>query len=84
MLSAGKENFLAAALTSRDGKTAAIAWAEISTGRFEVAEAPAAEAAGQLARIGPAECLFAEDSDDPLAAVAVDEAGAMITRVPVA
>ena len=82
MLSAGKENFVAAALTSRDGTTAALAWAELSTGRFEVAEAPVVEIANELARVAPAECLFAEESEDPLIGVAVDEAGAMITRVP--
>ena len=40
---------------------AGLAWAELSTGRFFAATVPTARLADELARIGPAECLVAED-----------------------
>jgi DNA mismatch repair protein MutS len=43
---------------------AGLAWAELSTGRFFAATVPVARLSDELARIGPAECLVAEDSDE--------------------
>ena len=84
MLAAGKENFLAAVFLKDEGKTAGLAWVELSTGRFEVTQTPLAQAPDELARIGPAECLFGEsiDPDHAVAAFVRDEIGCMITRVP--
>ncbi|MFH0963252.1 MAG: DNA mismatch repair protein MutS [Planctomycetota bacterium] len=86
MLSAGKENFLAAVRPRVRGArgAAGIAWVELSTGSFEVAEVSVDEARDELARIAPAECLFAESvgDDDELLRFATDELGGMVTRVP--
>ena len=84
MLASDKENFLAAAVTRPDGKTAALAWVELSTGAFEVAQVTLAEARTELARLAPAECLFREvdRDDDLLAGFVASELDAMITRAP--
>lgn len=44
---------------------AGLAWAELSTGRFFVAVVPLARVSDQLARISPAECLLAEETEVP-------------------
>ena len=56
---------------------AGLAWAELSTGRFLAASVPLAKLADELARIGPAECLVAEEEEElPI------PAGTMVTRRP--
>ncbi len=42
------------------GKSAGLAWVELSTGEFRLAELPAASLADELARLDPAECLVPE------------------------
>ena len=60
-------NFLAAvAMSPAKSESAAqvgIAWAELSTGRFYAAVFPLEQLGDQLTRIGPSECLVAEDAD---------------------
>ena len=46
---------------------AGLAWAELSTGRFYAAAVPPAHLADELARIGPSECLLAEEVELPAA-----------------
>jgi DNA mismatch repair protein MutS len=43
-----------------------VAWAELSTGRFQAAVFPASQLADQLARIDPSECLISEDTQTGL------------------
>lgn len=52
-------NYLAAVCP---GKPLGLAWVELSTGRFLATTAPPSALADELARIGPAECLVAEDA----------------------
>src|SRR5947208_4804560 len=62
LLDPRESNYLAAvALDDRAG----IAWAELSTGRFFAASVPLARLSDELARIGPAECLIAEEEQLP-------------------
>jgi DNA mismatch repair protein MutS len=63
LLDPRESNYLAAIAP---GDPVGLAWVEISTGRFAAAHFPAAQLDDQLARIGPAECLLAEDGP-PLA-----------------
>jgi len=63
LLDPRQSNFLAAVVAGvkrREGEVG-LAWAELSTGRFQAAVFPAAQLADQLARIGPSECLVSED-----------------------
>lgn len=59
----GKESNFLASLTI-DRKDFGLAWIELSTGRFFVAEHPLERLADELARIAPAEVLVAEDAID--------------------
>ena len=68
---------LPAAKQNGDG-FAGLAWAELSTGRFLAVTLPAAKLADELARIGPAECLVAEDEESGTGI----PAGTMLTRRP--
>jgi DNA mismatch repair protein MutS len=67
LLDPRESNYLAAVAlpsTKQNGDDrAGLAWAELSTGRFFAATLPAAKLADELARIGPAECLVADDSE---------------------
>ncbi len=47
-----------------DGKRAGLAWVDISTGRFQVAEVALDELEDQLARIDPAELLWSEGLEE--------------------
>ncbi|MBL6724316.1 MAG: DNA mismatch repair protein MutS [Rubripirellula sp.] len=47
--------------TSESESLVGIAWAELSSGRFEAGVFPASRVEDELARIGPAEVLFRED-----------------------
>ncbi len=76
LLDPRKSNYLAAVAP---GDPAGLAWVELSTGRFVAAGVPARDVIDQLARIGPAECLLAEDAE-PLPPVLGD--GTMLTRRP--
>ncbi len=60
LLPEGRENPLAA-IVSVDDKSAAVAWAELSTGAFTTALFEASELADELARIAPRELLHAEE-----------------------
>ncbi|MGE0607782.1 MAG: DNA mismatch repair protein MutS [Pirellulales bacterium] len=60
LLDPRENNYLAAVVP---GEPAGIAWVELSTGRFLASSIPAAAVLDELARIGPAECLAAEDAD---------------------
>ncbi len=67
LLDPRESNFLAAvvqgAAPSPDGgPEVGIAWAELSTGRFWAARFPARQLGDELMRIGPSECLVAEDA----------------------
>lgn len=73
LLDEGRENPLLAVSFSGAGmtQTAALAFAELSTGRFQTSEVPARDLADELARISPSEILFADDdSGAPPAALA--------------
>ncbi len=67
LLDPRESNFLAAVAhgVPRSGAAAhevGIAWAELSTGRFFAARFPAQQLADELIRIGPSECLLADDA----------------------
>lgn len=84
LLDPRESNYLAAVATSLvHGKSAAdpigLAWAELSTGRFHAAVFPASRLADELARIGPSECLVADDASLP----AGGPQGALVTVRPV-
>jgi len=53
-------NFLMAVCQDRDGF--GLAWADFSTGRFELEHVPMQALAGSVRRISPAECLLPESS----------------------
>src|SRR5262245_13848306 len=65
-------NYLAAVALPphhRNGDSVAgLAWAELSTGRFYAACVPHARLADEFARLGPAECLLAEEAELPAGA----------------
>jgi DNA mismatch repair protein MutS len=63
-------------------ETAGLAWADLSTGRFFAATLPLAKVADELARVAPAECLVAEDDNEPLGLVTRSVTATMITRRP--
>ncbi len=69
-------NFLLAMV---DGPLVGLAWVDLSTGRFLAAQIPPDRLADEIARIGPVECLLAEEADDP--AVRFDER-VVFTRRP--
>ncbi len=85
-LDAGASNFLLAIRPAarRDGRARhGLAWIDLSTGRFFVAEATDDDLESEIVRIGPAEVLVPEDGDGPelerrLGAVVP----AAVTRVP--
>jgi DNA mismatch repair protein MutS len=60
LLDPRESNYLAAVTP---GDPAGLAWVELSTGRFVAASFPRIQLADQLARIAPAECLVAEESE---------------------
>jgi len=76
LLDPRESNYLAAVTP---GDPAGLAWVELSTGRFVAAAFARRQLADELARIAPAECLVAEDSEPlpPQAASAM-----MVTRRP--
>ncbi len=67
LLDPRETNYLAAVCLSsskkkgREAETVGIAWAELSSGRFEAGVFPASRVEDELARIGPAEVLYRED-----------------------
>jgi len=67
LLDPRETNYLAAVCFARsknrqvDDALVGIAWAELSSGRFEAGVFPASRVEDELARIGPAEVLFRED-----------------------
>lgn len=67
LLDPRESNFLAAVVAGGKHREQEIgvAWAELSTGRFQAAVFSADRLADELARINPSECLVCED-DDPL------------------
>ena len=75
LLSATRNNYLAAVARQRGGETQAdafaLAWIDISTGEFRVAVSDRARLAADLARIDPSEVLLADAlfTDDGLEAV---------------
>ncbi len=67
LLDPRESNFLAAVAygvnRSKEGESeAGLAWADFSTGRFFAAVFPVHQLADELMRIGPSECLLAEDA----------------------
>ncbi len=76
LLDPKENNFLAALVP---GAEAGLAWVELSTGRFHAARLPAGKLADELARIGPVECLLAEDATPPDFLLAE---GLLVTRRP--
>jgi DNA mismatch repair protein MutS len=69
-------NYLAAVVPTEE--RVGMAWVELSTGRFFAAVFPAARLDDELARIGPAECLVAEETQLP----AIAGSGPLVTRRP--
>ncbi|MEK6248135.1 MAG: DNA mismatch repair protein MutS, partial [Planctomycetales bacterium] len=53
-------NYLAAVVL---GETVGLAWIDVSTGRFYAAVCEPGRMSDELARLGPAECLWNEDAD---------------------
>jgi DNA mismatch repair protein MutS len=86
LLDPRESNYLAAvalpAHESNGDTYAGLAWAELSTGRFFAATVPVARLADELARIGPVECLVAEDAEFGDASAADAGAKRMLTRRP--
>jgi len=76
LLDPRESNYLAAVTP---GDPAGLAWVELSTGRFVAAAFSRRQLADQLARIAPAECLVAEESE-PLPTQTA--ASMMVTRRP--
>jgi DNA mismatch repair protein MutS len=62
LLDEGKENPLAAVMF-RDDQHAALAWAELSTGAFSLADLDASALGDELARIAPRELLYVETAN---------------------
>lgn len=67
LLDPRESNFLAAVVraaprSATDAPEVGIAWAELSTGRFFAARFPARQLGDELMRIGPSECLLADDA----------------------
>jgi DNA mismatch repair protein MutS len=64
VLDARENNYL---LALRPGAVTGLSWVDLSTGRFEVEEVPAARVADELGRLQPAELLAPEGAlrDDP-------------------
>jgi DNA mismatch repair protein MutS len=85
LLTSGSNNFLAAIARSGKGRgaTYTIAAADISTGEFLLSEAAAADLAGELLRLRPAELLIPEDEiGDEAAKAASEAAGAALSPLP--
>ena len=63
LLDPRESNYLAAVVAAgtKQGGEVGLAWAELSTGRFQAAVLAHDQLADQLARIAPAECLISED-----------------------
>ena len=76
LLDPRESNYLAAVVP---GETAGMAWVELSTGRFVAAQFPGGQLVDQLVRVGPSECLVAEE-EEPLPEQVQN--GTMITRRP--
>jgi DNA mismatch repair protein MutS len=76
-------NFLAAVVqssTKSAATPAAIAWVDVSTGRFHAAAFPLEQIADQLARIAPSELLISDDDSQAVSPQWTN--GASITRRP--
>ncbi len=63
LLEGRANNYLASLII--DGRLAGIAYADVSTGEFRATELDAAQAAGELERIAPAELLIARSTELP-------------------
>ncbi len=86
LLESRRNNYLAAAARVRadDGRMA-IAWADISTGEFQVMETDATDAAGALARLEPGEVLVSDVLyDDPQLRGLWQSQPAAVTPLPAA
>lgn len=62
LLDPHESNFL---LSLVDGPLVGLAWVDLSTGRFLASQISPDRLADELARIGPVECLLAEEADPP-------------------
>lgn len=88
MLNGREENFIAAVVVgsqTASGADAAIAWCELSTGKFLTMEAPLGACLDELARLGPREILLAEQGDHRLPEWAMNlktRLGAVLTARP--
>src|SRR4029453_7543722 len=82
LLDPRESNYLAAVALpvhrSNGEISAGIAWAELSTGRFMAMTVPLAKLPDEIARISPAECLIAEETELP----AAFQPKTMLTRRP--
>ena len=78
LLEARRHNYLVAFAQVRD--QAALAWADISTGSFQVMPCPLPKLGPELARLAPREVLIL-DNDDAELAMLVAESGASLTRL---
>ncbi|MCC6006594.1 MAG: DNA mismatch repair protein MutS, partial [Rhodobacteraceae bacterium] len=77
LLEARRHNYLAAIALVRD--SAALAWADISTGAFRVRACAPSGLGPQLARLAPSEVLLPEGADPALRTM-VEETGAQATE----
>ncbi|MBP0650537.1 hypothetical protein J8J40_26170, partial [Mycobacterium tuberculosis] len=66
LLDPGRANFLLAVARLKDGDVYGLAWIDISTGVFRLAETEAARLGAEIARVDPAEIVVADRLyDDP-------------------
>ncbi|NCO17650.1 MAG: DNA mismatch repair protein MutS, partial [Alphaproteobacteria bacterium] len=77
LLEPRRANFLAAWAAVRE--SAALAWADISTGEFRVMPCPRSRLAPELARLAPREVLLSEAVDADLAAIVTESGAAFST-----
>ncbi len=72
-----------AAICPEPGDMVGLAWLDLSTGQFQAADLPWSRLADELARLGPAECLCAEEEADFLnVRLDLEPSGVTVTRRP--
>ena len=81
MLDPRESNFLACVFPTKD--LCGLAWLEVSTGRFQMADLVAEHVADEIARIRPAECLVPDNSHEiPLVRTLMQMSGMFVSDRP--
>jgi len=82
LLDPRESNFLASVFPTKDG--CGMAWMEMSTGRFMMADLAAEHVVDEMARIRPAECLVPDNSHGlPLVQALLQTTGMLISDRPI-